>query len=437
MKPNSLLALAYLLLASGSSAQEADPKLVAYIDSIQAIDNHAHVVAPAPGQDKGYDQLRCDELPSAGLPPPANFRFGPDVQAAWKALYGFSGASASDDVLKALEARKSAARSEQGGRYHDWVRAQAGIDVVLANRVAMTPQLGSHFRWVPYADALLVPLDNTAEKARNPDRLALFSMAEQLLKQYLHDAGLSAPPASLDEYLDKVVLPTLARQRKAGAVALKFEVAYLRALDFEPADRKAAGAIYARGGTPTRADYKLVQDFLFHAIAVEAGRLGLAVHIHTGTGCGEYFGDAGADPLLLSSVLNDPELRKTQFVLLHGGMPNERHVASLILKPNVYADTSILEFFFSPAELARTLRPWLEMMPERVLFGTDAGPNGAGVDWEESTWMGSHNLRRALAIALTGMMKDGVIGEPRAKEIADGVLRRNALELYHLEETRE
>jgi predicted TIM-barrel fold metal-dependent hydrolase len=77
------------------------------------------------------------------------------------------------------------------------------------------------------------------------------------------------------------------------------------------------------------------------------------------------------------------------------------------------------------------------MMPERVLFGTDAGPSGAGVDWEESTWMGSHNIRRALAIALTGMVKDGVIREPRAKEIAEGVLRRNALELYRLEKARE
>ena len=437
MKPKPLLSFACFLLASTSFAQEADPKLVAYIDAIQAIDNPAHVVAPAPGLDKGYDQLRCDELPSAGLPPPANFRFGPDVQAAWKALYDFSGSAPSDEVLKALEARKSAVRSEQGERYHDWVIEQAGIDVVLANRVAMTPQLGSHFRWVPYADALLVPLDNTAEKARNPDRLALYRMAEQLLKDYLQDAGLNTPPATLDEYLDKVVFPTLARQRQAGAVAIKFEVAYLRALDFEPPDRKAASAIYARGGVPSTADYKVLQDFLFHAIALEAGRLGLVVHIHTGTGCGEYFGDAGADPLLLSSALNDPELRGTHFVLLHGGTPNERHVGSLILRPNVYTDMSVLEYFFSPAELARTLRPWLEMMPERVLFGTDAGPSGAGVDWEESTWMGSHNIRRALAIALTGMVKDGVIREPRAKEIAEGVLRRNALELYRLEKARE
>lgn len=427
------MGLVCLLPPSGGSAQDADPKLLSYVESIRAIDDHAHVVAPAPGRDEDYDQLRCEELPPAVSLPPANFRFGPELQAAWKALYAFSGSPGSDEDLKGLDARKNAERGQRGNQYHDWVREQAGLDVVLANRVAMAPGLGSHFLWVPYVDALLVPLDNSAEKARNPDRRALFGMAEQLLGRYLHEVGLAAPPPTLDGYLDQVVLPTLARLKQQGAVALKFEVAYLRALDFQAPDRKAASAVYARGGVPGSADYKRLQDLLFHVIAAEAGRLGLAVHIHTGTGCGEYFDDAGADPLLLTPVLNDPELRQTRFVLLHGGMPNERHVASLILKPNVYADTSVLEFFFSPAELARVLRPWLEMMPERVLFGTDAGPFGPGADWEETTWLGSRNARRALALALTGMVKDGVIGEARAKQIADGVLRRNAAQLYHLE----
>jgi predicted TIM-barrel fold metal-dependent hydrolase len=363
------------------------------------------------------------------------FRFGPDVPAAWLALYGFSGTTPSDDALKALQGRKDAARKEHGTGYHDWVLQQAGLDVVLANRVAMTPELGGHFRWVPYADALLFPLDNATGKALNPDRRVLFGMAEDLLKQYLVAVGLEAPPATLDDYLGKVVRPTLERQKKEGAVALKFEAAYLRPLDFQPADRKAASEIYsrfARGGLPRAADYTLLQDFLFGYVSAEAGRLGLAVHIHTGSGCGEFFSDSGADPMLLSPVLNDPELRKTNFVLLHGGTPNERHVASLIVKPNVYTDTSVQELLFSPAELARILRPWLEVMPERVMFGTDAGPFGPGADWEETTWIGARHARRALALALNGMVGEGVITGERAKEIADRVLRRNAVDLYRL-----
>ena len=32
-----------------------------------------------------------------------------------------------------------------------------------------------------------------------------------------------------------------------------------------------------------------LQDYVFHYIAAESGRLGLPVHIHTGYGCGGYF----------------------------------------------------------------------------------------------------------------------------------------------------
>ena len=48
-----------------------------------------------------------------------------------------------------------------GAGYFDWAVQQAGIDVVLANRVVMARELDSaHFKWVPYDDALLFPLSN-------------------------------------------------------------------------------------------------------------------------------------------------------------------------------------------------------------------------------------------------------------------------------------
>jgi uncharacterized protein len=219
-------------------------------------------------------------------------------------------------------------------------------------------------------------------------------------------------------------------------VAIKFEVAYLRSLDFEPETQERAGKIYgqyAAGGTPSLPEYKVLQDYLFRYVAQKAGELGLAIHIHTGSGCGEYFGDRGSDPMLLDSILNDPSLRKTNFVLLHGGSPFERHNIALIVKPNAWVDTSVLELLHSPPELAWILRPWLEAMPERVIFGTDSGPFGPGYGWEETAWVGSRNARRALGIALTQMMNDGVITRARAKEIAERVLRKNAAELYKIQ----
>jgi hypothetical protein len=429
------LAIAAAIGVAGVAAQTVDAQLAAYIDSIRAIDDHAHVVAPDVEHDTGYDALPCNALTTSALPP-ANFRFGPNIIAAWKALYGFSApatATGSDEDIKAARQAQSVVRSQQGDRYFSWVLDRSGIDVALANRVAMTPPLAQpRFLWVPYEDALLFPLDNTDLETTH-DRKVFFERESQLLKTYAQHAAGSTLPTSFDAYLD-FVSTTLARQRNAGAVAIKFEAAYLRALDFAPAARSAAAAVFTKYigvGPPSFAEYRVLQDFVFRYMLAEAGRLGLPVHIHTGFGCGDSYEVAGANPLLLESSMTDPALRHTTFVLLHGAFV-ERDVASLIAKPNVYADTSMLELLWSPSELARVLRVWIEVMPEHVLFGTDAGPNAPGLGWEESTWLGSRKARQALTAVLSQMVNEKVITSARAREIASRVLRDNAVELYRI-----
>jgi hypothetical protein len=287
---------------------------MAAINAVQAVDNHAHVVAPDIEHDTDFDALRCDTLPSTATWSLANTRFGPDLQAAWKALYSLDADSTSPDNLARWQAAQRGMRDRRGAGYFDWVAQQAGIDVTFANRVTMARELGpKHFRWVPYDDALLFPLNNATQKAENPDRKGLFEAEEHHLGNYLTARSLRTLPPTLDDYMHLVVMPTLDAQRQAGAVAIKFEVAYLRSLDFEPASHDAAAAVYAKhvaGTAPEPRDYTTLQDYLFRAIAAEAGRLGLVVHIHTGSGCGGFFDDRGADPMLLDSVLNDPALRK-------------------------------------------------------------------------------------------------------------------------------
>ena len=247
------------------------------------------------------------------------------------------------------------------------------------------------------------------------------------------EAALSAPPATLSEYLRQVVTPTLERQKSQGAVAGKFEVAYLRSFDFSDPPRAEVEAIYARWvarGAPDAAEYKLLQDFLFRYIAMECGRLGMAVHLHAMAGGGSYFSIAGDNPLLLEPLFNDPRLRKTSFVLLHGGWPYVREIAALLQKPNVYADISSQSLIMTPHTQAQWLREWLEFVPEKVLFGSDGYPFSDEMGWPESTWIASHNARQALAIALTGMLDDGEITMKRAGELARMVLRGNAQALY-------
>jgi predicted TIM-barrel fold metal-dependent hydrolase len=178
----------------------------------------------------------------------------------------------------------------------------------------------------------------------------------------------------------------------------------------------------------------VVQDVLFRAIAREAGRLGMAVHIHTGAGCGGYFEVSGSNPALLDSVLNDASLRKTNFVLIHGGSgPFPKVTAFLLSKPNVWADFSEQDWMLPPRELSGVIRDWLSWYPEKVLFGTDLFPGSSPeYDWDSIGYMVATTGREALGLALTGMVNDGEITRARALEMARMVLIGNAEKLYAL-----
>ncbi|HET9177067.1 MAG TPA: amidohydrolase family protein [Terriglobia bacterium] len=439
----SLLLVSFLgvvLFSTRAGAQQPDPALLAKIDAIRAIDNHSHTPAlTAPGEkDDDYDALPCEPLEPTeptltGLPD------NPAFLEASKSLFGYPYNDRSPAHIKELLAAKARVRREQGDHYPEWVLDHLGIETELSNRIAMGRGLDPpRFRWVPFDDTLLFPLDNRRLANATPDRKIFFSRAGALLAAYLKVLGKSVPPDTLDEYLSEVVTPTLEGQRKAGAVAVKFEAAYLRPLDFEPAAKELAAQVYSRwvhAGAPPSADYTILQNYLFRYVAAEAGRLHMPVHIHTGFGCGSYFKLAGSNPLLLESVLDDPALRKTNFVLLHGGAgAYSKWVADLLVKPNVYTDMSEQTWLLPTRQVSRVVRDWLEWRPDKVMFGTDLSPGTPEIGWEEIGWQTTHSARRALAIALTGMMNDNEITRARAEQIARMVLRGNALKLYGWED---
>ena len=137
--------------------------------------------------------------------------------------------------------------------------------------------------------------------------------------------------------------------------------------------------------------------------------------------------------MLLEPAFNDPTLRETTFVMLHGGWPFEREAGVILIKPNVYADFSAQTFLRSTQALSRVLEEWLEWYPEKVLFGTDAYPDDTPLaSWEEKVWLATRSAREALALALTRMMQAGQIGRSRAEELAGMVLHDNAARLYGL-----
>ncbi|HSZ87439.1 MAG TPA: amidohydrolase family protein [Puia sp.] len=411
-----------------------DTSLAAFISQVKAVDNHAHANT-IDSVDKGSDALPLDGLGNIELPVRVRPGSKTWVDVA-KAIYGFTGTELDENAMKKLMDTERNIMKQKAENFPAWALDQAGIEVMFANRITMGAGLSpSRFRWVSYDDALLFPISNKAEASVTPDREKLFPLEEDLLKKYLADLSISKLPATLDEYLKKIVTATLEAQKKGGCMAVKFEAAYLRSLDFEKVEMRSASEVYAHyinGGEPSHEKYKLLQDFIFYYIAREAGRLGMAVHIHSYPGAGNYFVAAGCDPLLLESVFNDPDLRNTKFVIIHGGGTFSKHTSAMLWKPNVYADISLLTQLWPPDQLAIVLRDWLSQFPEKILFGTDAVSFGRGLGWEMSAWIASTTGRQALTIALSGMVKSNEITVSRAKEIATMVLRGNANNLYHL-----
>jgi len=427
--------VAMALCARPLTAQApVDSGLAAFIAGIRAVDNHAHPGSAAPA-DSETDALPLDGIPVS--PWPMRIRpENPEWIAAYRAVYGYAWDDLSPPHLAELRATMQRVAREEGDRFPEWALDRMGTEVMLANRVALGPgQAPPRFRWVSFVDALLLPLDTRGERV-TPDRRVLYPLEERLLHRYLAELGVARLPSTLDAYVRSVVTPTLERQRRAGAVAVKFEAAYLRALDFDDPDSLRARRVYARyvaGGRPSHADYKTLEDYLFRVIAREAGRLGMAVHIHSFEGGGGFYQVAGSDPLLLEPAFNDSTLRGTTFVIVHGGGgPFARHTVAMFWKPNVYADFSVATLTMSATSLAGVLREWLAQYPERVLFGTDASASGPDLSWDVVGWLSAHTGRQALAIALTGMMRDGEITRSRAEEIATMVLRSNAARLYNL-----
>lgn len=407
-----VLGAAALLVACGAPPV-VDPDLERAIASIKAFDNHAHPVRPtAPGEtpDDEFDALPVDHL-EAQSDPVRQRGTSPLVVAAHTQLFGTGDRAA---MLKAHPTD-----------YASWVLDQLGIETMVANRVAMGAGLPpSRFLWVPFADALMYPL-GTAQLVRNPDQQAFYPLEDKLLKRYYAESGVTGKPATLGEYLSKVVTATLERHKKAGAQAEKYEMAYLRTLAVGNPSRAEAERAWNGGG-----DYTALQDYIFRYIASECGRLGMGVHLHVAHGGGGYFNSSWANPMLLEPLLNDPTLRKANFVMIHGGWPWTREITPLLTKPNAYIDYSEQLSFDTPHNVAEALRGWLAYVPEKVLFATDAYPFSAELGWEEAGLVAANASREALGRALTAMMRDGEITRERAVELATMVMRDNARKLY-------
>jgi len=435
---NLAFALVVCSLVACSRPEDPDSHIAsdiaAELEHTKAIDNHAHPmkVVAAGEEDRDFDALPADAvqdpaMQTAGQPD------NPLFAGAWLDLFGYKNAGLMTGNFPELARARSAVEKQKGDLYPVWVLNHTNTEIMVANRVAMGRGLpNDRFKWVPYVDMFLFPLNNSAIKQKDPEHSAFMKNEEKLLTGYLDKAQLKAPPMHFDDYLT-FISHTLEKFKSDGAVALKFELAYLRDLAIgnpKKEDVERIYTVYVQSSEPSPEEYKALEDYLFRYIAHEAERLNLAIHIHTSLGVGSYFRAANADPLAMEPLFNDPTLRKTKFVMLHGAWPFTREAAALILKANVYLDYSAWSYMTYPHQAAIDLRLLLEAAPEKILYASDASPFSQNVGWEETTWSGAKFGRQALGMAVTAMIEDGEISTERGKHIVHLVLRENARQLY-------
>jgi hypothetical protein len=427
-----------VFLASVSSYGQASPvhnpaeqatyeRILKQVRSIPIFDNHSH-----PGFAEDND---VDAMASPPEHEPLRLRLdNPELIAASKDLFDYPYADNSAEHLKWLVAKKSELKSRYPGfQYFDRILDKLNVETMVANRVSLGSYLDpKRFRWVFFVDSFLFPFDNSQLAHLNVDESVYVPLQEKQLKNEMRQAGLASLPDSFADYL-AFVTKVVEQNRARGGVGIKFEIAYFRTLHFDDPPEEAAEAVYRKyhaGGSPTAAEHAVFEDYVFRYLLREAGRLHLAVQIHTAVGIGDYFSVTNGNILNLENVLRDARYSNVTFVLLHGGYPFQDQAIWLAARQNVFLDSSLMELYLYPADLKTVLRHWLLLYPDKVVFGSDAFPFNEAVGAEESDWLGVESARTALAAALAEMIMNHEVTEVRALEMAHAFLHDNAARIY-------
>ena len=398
-------------------------RLARVLDKVPAIDVHTHLLKPGVFDpalgSAGPLQLRTTH---AGLSIAIRRRFGVSAQPNdWPA------------TIKMIDAARSQMTSRLGETGY-WLNHLdfTVTEIALVNQNSRQGIDGKRLLWVPHATNLLYPLAADRLMERSPSHRTDITEAQQDLQAFFKEGGLAQAPADLPSYV-RFVDATLRRWQQQGAVGIKFWDAYLRTLRIADVQESYAAALYAKGRTAPlgRDEYVAVQDYLWRHILLEAGKINLPVHIHSSLGVPPFLRTLESDVRNLEDVLTDPRFFQTQVVLIHGGAPWYEIAAYLALKPNVWIDISALGFLRPVPEFAAILRQYLIFAPEKILYGTDAAaypsvPGGADVHH----LVVSRATRDGLYVALSGLIRDGIINERQAIEMGRGVLRENARRLH-------
>ena len=211
-------------------------------------------------------------------------------------------------------------------------------------------------------------------------------------------------------------------------VAVKSGLAYQRILKYNNTSRERASNVFSalfREEALTADEIKALQDFMMHRVLDLANEFDLPVQIHTGLQAGNGNDITNSNPThLINLFMEYPEVN---FCIFHSSYPYGGELSVLAKNfPNVFIDMCWTPVI-SPAYSIRYLDEWLETVPANkiMLFGGDYSV-------VELVYAHSVFARRVLTRVLCDKVRSGYFSEEEALDIAEKLLRKNALEIFKL-----
>ena len=427
-----------------------DAQIRDWVEATPLIDTHEHLIEESARVSGKLDErlLPCndwaylfssylnDDLVNAGLPLEDEKRFlSPDVSAGekyrliapywertkhtgyalsvretFRGLYG-------EDDLTAESAPRIAEKYKalvRPGFYLDILRERSNIEHCHVNSLERI--------FIEFANSDLLRQDLSI--------LAFSRLAPVDFDQVEQQSGTR--PKSLDDWL--AVIDRCFAAYGSRAVAVKCQIAYSRALDFEPVPKERAARLFPRLVGNRRGfyhplgpdDLKSLQDFMIRYCIAKAGEHDLPVKLHTG-----YL--AGRDGMQLTRLRRNAgdlaallrDFPATRFVLMHIGYPYEAEYIALAKQyRNAFIDMC-WAWIIDPVASVIFLKAFLLAVPTNKIFTF-----GGDYIVVERIYGHSRIARRGIAQALSELVAEGWIAREESHDLIDRVMRRNALEFF-------
>jgi len=236
--------------------------------------------------------------------------------------------------------------------------------------------------------------------------------------------------ASLDDY-ENALKKAFREGLDAGMVGVKSGLAYSRRIYYENTGKEHAEAIFRElfdGASDRPVEFEQVkplQDYMMHRVLDLALEYRLPVQIHTGLLAGNRNEIRNSRPTDLTNLfLAYPDVR---FCIFHSSYPYGRELSVLAKNyPNVYIDMCWSQII-SPYYCERFLHEWLETVPASKIMAF-----GGDYNRVESVYGHSVMAREVVAKVLVEKVEGGYFTEDEAIDVAQRLLRENALEIFSL-----